>query len=57
MKRFAIFFTVAAFGFLAITWFARTAPASDRTQLSQVNINALMQNAHDLSETTPEVLF
>jgi hypothetical protein len=55
MKRFAIFFTVAAFGFLAITWFAAKAPASDRTQLAQVNIQTLMQNVHDLTDTAPAV--
>jgi hypothetical protein len=55
MKRFEIFFTVAAFGLLAITWFAAKVPASDRTQLSQVNIQALMENAHDLTDTTPAI--
>jgi hypothetical protein len=57
MKQIALFLGVAAIGIFAITWFAGGAPASDRTQLAQVNIQALMQNAHDLTDTTPEVLF
>ena len=56
MKRFALFLTVVALGFLAIIWFGGgTAPAADKTQLGQVNIQALMQNAHDLTDTTPAV--
>jgi hypothetical protein len=30
-----------------------SAPASDTKQLSQLNIQALMQNVHDLTDTTP----
>jgi hypothetical protein len=31
------------------------APASDAKQLSQVNVQALMQNVHELTDTTPAV--
>ncbi len=55
MKRIAFFFGVAAIGIFAITWFAGSAPASNAKPLGQVNIQALMQNAHDLTDTTPAV--
>ncbi len=54
MKRFAVFLTFVVFTFGGIIWFAGSAPASD-TQLAQVNIQALMQNAHDFTDTTPPV--
>ena len=55
MKGFAVFFAVAAFSLIVITFFNGSAPASDTKQLSQINIQALMQNAHDLTDTTPAV--
>ncbi len=55
MKRFAVFLTLVVFTFGGIIWFAGSAPASDKTQLAQVNIQALMQNAHDFTDTTPPV--
>jgi hypothetical protein len=55
MKRFAIFFTVAGFTLIAIALFSGSAPASETKQLSQVNIQELMQNTHDLTDTTPAV--
>jgi hypothetical protein len=39
------------------TWLAPSAPASEKTQRGQVNVHALMQNAHDLTETTPAALY
>jgi hypothetical protein len=55
MKQIALFLGIAAIAIFTITWFAGNAPASDRTQLGQINIQALMQNAHDLTDTTPAV--
>jgi hypothetical protein len=55
MKRFALSLMFVAFSLIAISWFAGNAPASDRTQLAQINIGALMTNAHDLTDTTPAV--
>ena len=46
---------VVTFTFVAIVLFNGSAPASDTKQLSQVNIQALMQNTHDLTDTTPAV--
>ncbi len=53
MKRIAVFFGVAAIGIFAITWFVGSAPASDKTALSQVNVPELMKNGHGLADTTP----
>ena len=57
MKRFAIFLGVVAISIFAITWLAPSAPASEKTHRGQVNVQALMQNAHDLTETTPAALY
>ncbi len=57
MKRIAIFLGVVAVSIFAITWLAPSAPASEKTQRGQVNVQALMQNAHDLTETTPAALY
>jgi hypothetical protein len=57
MKQLAIFLGVVAISIFAISWLARSAPAADKTQLGQVNVQALMQNAHDLTETTPAALY
>jgi hypothetical protein len=50
MKQFAVVLAVAAFTLIAIALFNGPAPASDTKQLSQVNIQALMQNVHDLTD-------
>jgi hypothetical protein len=55
MKRFGVFVAVVAFALGAIVQFNGSAPASDTKQLSRVNIQALMQTAHDLPDTTPAV--
>ncbi len=55
MKQFAVVFAAAAFTLIAIALFNGPAPASDTKQLSQVNIQALVQNVHDLTDTTPAV--
>jgi hypothetical protein len=55
MKRFAVFLTVVAFSFATIIFFGGAAPAPNEPQLGQVNIQTLMQNAHDLTDTTPAV--
>jgi hypothetical protein len=53
MKRFGFACTLAIFGFATFVWLIPgTAPASDRTTVSQVNIQELMQNAHGLPDTT-----
>jgi hypothetical protein len=53
MKRFGFACTLAIFGFAAFAWLIPgTAPGSDRTTVSQVNIQELMQNAHGLPDTT-----
>ncbi|MBV8512132.1 MAG: hypothetical protein JOZ94_22325 [Xanthobacteraceae bacterium] len=57
MKQFAIFVGVVAVSIFAIIWLAPSAPASEKTQRGQVNVQALMQNAHDLTETTPAALY
>jgi hypothetical protein len=44
-----------AFALGVIVLFNGSAPASDTKQLSQVNIQALMQTAQDLPDTTPAV--
>ncbi|MBV8744493.1 MAG: hypothetical protein JO134_05570 [Xanthobacteraceae bacterium] len=55
MKGFAMVFAAAAFTLIAIALFDGPAPASDTKQLSQVNVQELMQNGHDLTDTTPAV--
>jgi hypothetical protein len=55
MKRFLAFFAIVAFGLVAITLFNGSAPASYTKQLGQVDIQGLMQNVHDLTDTTPAV--
>jgi len=55
MKRSGLFFAVVTFALGAIVLFNGSAPASDTKQLSQVNIQALMQTAQDLRDTTPAV--
>ncbi len=55
MKRFGVFVAVVAFALGAIVLFNGSAPASDTKQLSRVNIQALMQTAHDLPDTTSAV--
>jgi hypothetical protein len=57
MKRIAVFLGVVGLSIFAITWLAPSAPASEKTQRGQVNVQALMQNAHDLTETTPAALY
>jgi hypothetical protein len=57
MKRFAVFLGVVGISIFAITWLAPSAPASEKRQLGQVNVHALMQNAPDLTETTPATLY
>jgi hypothetical protein len=57
MKRFAVFLGVVAITIFAITWLAPSAPASEKAQRGQINVQALMQNAHDLTETTPTPLY
>jgi hypothetical protein len=53
MKRFGFVCTLAIFGFAAFVWLIPdSAPGSDRTIVSQVNIQELMQNAHGLPDTT-----
>ena len=53
MKRFWLVCTLAIFGFAAFIWLIPgTAPASDQTTASQINIQELMRNAHDLPDTT-----
>jgi hypothetical protein len=53
MKRFGFVCTLAIFGFAAVVWLVPgTAPASDRTATSQINIQELMKNAHNLPDTT-----
>jgi hypothetical protein len=53
MKRFGFVCTLAIFGFAAFVWLIPgIAPASDRTTVSQVNIQELMRNAHGLPDTT-----
>jgi len=53
MKRFGLVCTLAIFGFAAFLWLVPvTAPASDRTAVSQINTQELMRNAHDLPDTT-----
>jgi hypothetical protein len=53
MKRFGFACALAIFGFAAFVWLTSgTAPGSDRTTVSQVNIQELMQNAHGLPDTT-----
>jgi hypothetical protein len=53
MKRFGFVCTLAIFGFAAFVWLTPdTAPASDRTTVSQVNIQELMRNVHGLPDTT-----
>ena len=54
MKRFGFVCTLAIFCFFAaFVWLIPgTAPASDRTTVSQVNIQELMRNAHGLPDTT-----
>jgi hypothetical protein len=53
MKRFCFVCTLVMFGFAAFIWLIPgTAPASDRTTLSQVNLQELMRNAHGLPDTT-----
>src|ERR1700756_5209966 len=47
MKRFAIFLGVVAISIFAITWLAPSAPASDKRPIAQVNVQALLQNAHE----------
>jgi hypothetical protein len=53
MKRIAVFLGVVAMSIFAITWLAPSAPASEKKQFGQVN----MQNVHDLTETTPVGLY
>ena len=51
-------FGVAAFGLpCPCDYLLRrySAPASDKTQLSQINIQTLMQNPRDLTDSTPAV--
>jgi len=57
MKRVAVFLGVVAISIFAITWLAPSAPASEKTQRGQVNVQGLMQNAHNLTETTPAALY
>jgi type II secretory pathway component PulM len=57
MKRIVVFLGVVAISIFAITWLAPSAPASEKTQRGQVNVHALMQNAHDLTEATPSALY
>jgi type II secretory pathway component PulM len=57
MKRIAVFLGVVAISIFAITWLAPSAPASEKTQRGQVHVQALMHNAHDLTETTPSALY
>lgn len=57
MKQLAIFLGVVAISIFAITWLAPSAPAAGKTQPGQVSVQALMQNAHDLTETTPAALY
>ena len=57
MKRFAVFLGVVAITIFAITWLAPSAPASEKTQRAQVNVQALMQNTYALTETTPAALY
>ena len=57
MKRIAVFLGVVAISIFAITWLAPSAPASEKTQRGQVDVRALMQNAHDLTETTLAVAY
>ena len=53
MKRFWLVCSFAIFGFAAFIWLTPgAAPASDRTTVSQINIQGLMRNAHDLPDTT-----
>jgi hypothetical protein len=53
MKRFGFVCTLAIFGFSAFVWLIpSTAPGSDRTTVSQVNIQELMQNARGLPDAT-----
>jgi hypothetical protein len=51
--KWAVFLDVVAISIFAITWLAPSASASEKTQRGQVNVQALMQNAHGLTETTP----
>jgi hypothetical protein len=44
---------IQIFGFAAFIWLIPgTAPASDQTTVSQINIQELMRNTHDLPDTT-----
>lgn len=53
MKPFWLVSTLAIIGFAAFIWLVpSTAPASDRTTVSQINIQELTRNAHDLPDTT-----
>ena len=52
MKHLALFSAVVAFGFLAIVWFAGSAPASNKP-LGQINAQELTKNAPALVDTTP----
>ncbi len=53
VTRFAAVFAAAAFTLIAIALF--TAPPPDMKQLSEVNVQALIQHVHDLTDTTPAV--
>jgi type II secretory pathway component PulM len=57
MKRIAVFLGVVAMSIFAITWLAPSAPASEKTQRQQLNVQGSVQNAHDLTETTPAGLY
>jgi hypothetical protein len=53
MKRIGLVCILALFGIATVVWFVpRTAPALDRTTVSQIDIQELMRNAHDLPDTT-----
>jgi len=53
MKRFWFVCTLAIFGLAAFVWLnPGTAPASDRTTVSQINVQELMRNVHGLPDTT-----
>jgi hypothetical protein len=53
MKGFGFVCTLAIFGFSVFVWLIPSpAPGSDRTTVSQVNIQELMQNARDLPDAT-----
>ena len=49
---------IQIFGFAAFIWLIPgTAPASDQTTVSQINIQELMRNTHDLPDTTVSETF